>query len=82
MTSHNGCMLDIKKALTYLRGELSQVNRMIGVFEAIAEKKYEKRVKLASNKAVAPPQSSVNKQPTDAFIPPRTLDPDATLWLH
>jgi hypothetical protein len=74
-------VLDIGKVLAFLRRELAQLNKVIEVAEAIASKKYERRVKRITRQAVS--QDAPHNRPSEYnFIPPRTLDPDATLWLN
>lgn len=70
-------MPDIRKTLSYLRGELARVNKVIEVYEAIADDHYQER----RRRAVAKAQAS-GKPSAVSFIPPRTLDPDAMLWLR
>ena len=76
-----GNVLHIRKALASLRYELGQINKMIEVAEAIASKEYERRVKRINGQAVSR-NSSQNGPSACNFIPPRSLDPDATLWLN
>jgi hypothetical protein len=74
-------VLDIRKTLTSLRRELGQLNKVIEVAEAIASKEYEHRLNRITRQAVS--QNAPHDRPSVYhFIPPRTLDPDATLWLN
>jgi len=69
--------MDIKKALAYLRGELARVNRVIEVYEAIADENYQTR----RRKAVA--RAGASDKPHEALlIPPPKVDRDMMLWLQ
>ena len=75
-------MLDIKKALAYLRSELDRVNQITVAMEAIAVNKYATRLTRASEKAVKSRKNSSNTAPSGCSIPPRKLDPDAMFWTN
>ena len=79
-------MLDLHRALAYLRNELKQVNRAINEIEAVAAEHYARRERVARQKAAEeyPLAVSSNEQSIQKPImhPPPSLNPDTNLWLQ
>jgi hypothetical protein len=79
-------MLDLRKAIAYLRNELKQINETIGHFEAIAAEQYADRETRAKRKIAQNQWLVMKGKRTFAshFIvtPPADLNPDVTLWLN
>jgi hypothetical protein len=75
-------MVDINKAVEYLKSELKELNRIIDALESMATEKYQKRRKQAISEAsgiVSLDRSHHNER---SFVPPPRLDPDVNLWLQ
>ena len=79
-------MLDLKKAIAYLRNELKHIDEAIGHFEAIAAEQYADR-ETRTKRKIANNQWQVMKGKrtfASHFVvaPPADLNPDVTLWLN
>lgn len=69
-------MLEIKKALDYLRAELERVNRVIDVYEAIAEESRQQHRQSIAN------YGAPTKQKQAPRISPEKIDPGWMLGMH